>query len=168
MSFLSYWRCLLPCRSFARLLAKFLSLLFLDFPQFVFSFLILFPLSDLELFHLISFNVCVCVFISVSLRDLFISSLRTCMKFHKVYFKVFISWISYVAILRTPCSLLNAYCPGFYNAGFKASGFGRILILDADIWSCLCLVGVLFLGFCCPLWLLERCGDLCCVGYLVF
>ena len=32
------------------------------------------------------------------------------------------------------------------------------VILSADIWSCLCLVGVLFLGFCCPLWLLGECG----------
>lgn len=37
--------------------------------------------------------------------------------------------------------------------------FGKILILDADIWSCLYRVNVLFLGVCCPFWFLGECGS---------
>lgn len=36
---------------------------------------------------------------------------------------------------------------------------GLILVLGADIWSCLCWVDVLFLGFWYPLWLLGGCDS---------
>jgi hypothetical protein len=33
-----------------------------------------------------------------------------------------------------------------------------IVVLGTNIWSCLCRVGVLFFGFCWPLWFLGGCG----------
>lgn len=42
--------------------------------------------------------------------------------------------------------------------------FEMTVILLADIWSYLHWVGVLFLGFCCPLWLLRWCGECCLQG----
>ena len=48
---------------------------------------------------------------------------------------------------RETCSP-GCYC--FYT-GVWASEFGMIIILGADTWNCLWLVGVLFLGFCCLL-----------------
>lgn len=41
--------------------------------------------------------------------------------------------------------LLLCFC-----AGLRASGVGKIIIRGANIRSCFCWVGVLFLGFCCP------------------
>ena len=40
----------------------------------------------------------------------------------------------------------------------QTSAFGKIVVVGADIWSSLCWVGVLFLGFCCPLSFLGECG----------
>lgn len=31
--------------------------------------------------------------------------------------------------------------------------------LGVDIWFCLGWVGVLYLGSCCPLWILPKCGS---------
>lgn len=43
-----------------------------------------------------------------------------------------------------------------FGLGILASGFERIVILGFDIWSCLCWVDVLFLGFY-SLWFLRKC-----------
>jgi hypothetical protein len=43
----------------------------------------------------------------------------------------------------------------------RSSGLGKTVILDADMWSCLCWIGVLFFDFCFPLWSLGECWWLC-------
>lgn len=45
----------------------------------------------------------------------------------------------------------------YLYAIFKASRIGKVIILSANIWSCLCWVCVSFPGLF-PLWVLEECG----------
>jgi hypothetical protein len=55
-------------------------------------------------------------------------------------------------------ALLETYCPGCYGVFMLASGLGTIeVILGVDVWSCLCWMGVLFLGFSYVLWILGKC-----------
>lgn len=35
-----------------------------------------------------------------------------------------------------------------FKTSIYASGFGKIIVLGVDIWFCLCLIGIFFLGFC--------------------
>lgn len=59
---------------------------------------------------------------------------------------------------RLPWLLLLAFLT---LASRHLSGFGMILILDDDVWSFLCFVGVLLFGFYFPLCFLGAYG--CCV-----
>lgn len=46
-----------------------------------------------------------------------------------------------------------------FSAGVSVSGFGMIMTVGFDIYSCLYWDGVPFLDFCCPLWISGMCGD---------
>lgn len=113
------------------------------------------------------------VFPQIYLRDLFTSSLRTSVIFIKAVFKAFFLWLRICWYIRASVAGLLASSGGILSWllwQFCASGIGKVTILGPDIWSSLCWVGVLFLGFCCPecdgcvllggkfLWGSGRCG----------
>ena len=98
----------------------------------------------------------------VSLRDLFIFSLRASVIFIKAILR---SFSCALAILQYsgPAVVLIVF-----HAGFQTSGFGKIVIVGADICFCLCWVGVLCPDFCCPVWFLGECGDCVLPGRTFF
>lgn len=97
-----------------KFLFELINLSFSDFFHVVFPLLILFPLSDLEWFHLIPSTVFIYFsmgFICFFFKDLY--------HIHEGYFKVFFLSFSCIAVLRTCCGRVPGLwrrhnCPGYY------------------------------------------------------
>lgn len=71
-----------------------------------------------------------------------------------------------VGLLRSSADIVLAVTVCLHQC--LAIWVGKIVILSTHTLSCLCWVGILFLAFCCPLWLLGECGVLVLPGRKVF
>lgn len=85
----------------------------------------------------------------------------------KSYIKAFVLCFSHMPFLMDYCSRV-ARTGGdtlfwvlmlLFSAGVSVSGFGMIMTVGFDIYSCLYWDGVPFLDFCCPLWISAMCSD---------
>lgn len=120
--------------------------------------MILFLLTCLKLFCVFPSTVCVLSgFINGFIHDLF----KVLDHIHTRYLEILVLCF-YVTFLRATVVgllvLVETYCPDCYCVSMLVSGFGLIVILGVDICSCLRSMGLLFLGFCFPLWILGECG----------
>ena len=94
------------------------------------------------------------MFSDISLRDLFISALRTSIVFIKVVLRSFSCASAMLAYAgpagRVDWALVETYSSDCHCAFMLVCRYlGRkIIVLGADVWSCVCWVSVLFLGFC--------------------